>query len=120
MSETLIEISIDRLRLRTIIGFQEWERKKPQDVVISIDFRFDASAAIESDNVDDAVDYKVMTKKITTAVEASSYNLIESMAAMVHQIVRETPKVRAARVRVHKPHALRFCDDVSVQISDYD
>lgn len=120
MSKELLEISIERLKLRTIIGFQKWERTKVQDVVISISFRFDATAAIESDDVDDAIDYKVMTKKIISAVEASSFNLLESLVHMVYKVVCDTSGVVSACVVAEKPGALRFCDTVSAKICDYE
>lgn len=109
-------VRITNLKLRTIIGANDWERKIKQDVVINISFEYDASKAIKSDKLEDAVDYKTITKKIIKAVEASDFELIEKMAAMVLNIVLEEKKVKEATVRIDKPQALRFAESVSIEL----
>ena len=109
-------VKITNLRLRAIIGANDWERKLKQDVVINISFDYDAAKASRSDQLKDAVDYKVITKKIIKAVEASDYQLIEKLAAVILDIVLQDPKIKIATVRVDKPGALRFADSVSVEL----
>jgi len=116
MAKKLYEISIKNLRLRCIIGINEWERKAVQDVIVSIYFKYDASEAIENDDMHLAVNYRDITKKIISAVEQSDFNLLESLTDMIYNIVNENPKVRDADVIVEKPFALRFCDTVGVKI----
>jgi FolB domain-containing protein len=109
-------IRITDLSLKTIIGIFDWERKRKQKVVINIELEFNASKAIKTDNVDDTVDYKVITKKIIKHVEASKYFLLEKMAGSVLKIVLEDQKVKRAKVRIDKPGALRFARSVSVEL----
>ena len=108
-------IHIKNLRLRTFIGFNEEERIKKQDVVINITLKYDASAASQTDNVDDACNYKVLTKQVIEMVENRSFNLLEKMAADIIALIRELDEVLQAEVEIDKPHALRFADSVSVQ-----
>lgn len=115
-----LEIEVKNLRLRTIIGFNDWEREKPQDVVISVRLTYDANQAIESDNVEHAVDYKTITKTIIKKVEDSSFNLLESLADMIYKTVHSFNGVQKVHVTVEKPHCLRFCDNVIVRLSDYE
>lgn len=110
-------IRITNLRLRTIIGINEWERDTRQDVVINVTMDFDAGRAAKSDNIRDTVDYKTITKKIIKLVEESQFFLLEAMADRVLAIAMEDPKVLSAAVRVDKPQALRFADSVSVELS---
>lgn len=63
MSEKLTEIEIRNMRVRAILGINDWERKKKQDIVISIRFVYDADKAIRDDDVKHAVNYKTITKK---------------------------------------------------------
>ncbi len=107
-------IKIENLKLRTIVGIYEWEKKTKQDVVINIEMEFDGAKAIETDNIEDTVDYKTITKKIIAMVEGSEFNLIERIAGETMKIVMENEKVEKASVRVDKPGALRFTDSVSV------
>lgn len=110
-------IRITNLRLRTVIGVNDWERACRQDVVVNIKIGFDAGKACESDAIKDTVDYKAMTKRIIEEVEAASFFLLEKLAKRIVDIVMESPSVEEAAVRVDKPLALRFADSVSVELS---
>lgn len=107
-------IKIDNLKLRTIVGIYEWEKKTKQDVIINVEMEFDGTKAIKTDDIEDTVDYKAITKKIIAMVEGTQFNLIERIAGEAMKIVMENEKVDKASVRVDKPGALRFTDTVSV------
>lgn len=110
-------IHIERLRLRTILGVFDWERKHRQDVVVSLWLEVDAEDAFSSDDLADTCDYKALTKQIIDHVEGSSYLLVEKLAASLRDLALETPRVLAVRIRVEKPHALRFADNVAIEVS---
>ena len=110
-------ITFTNLALRTIIGFNEWERSKKQEIIINIEMDFNPENAIESDNVEDTIDYKQIKRSVIDIVENSSYNLLESLTNAILQKIMDNPRVLAARVKVDKPHALRFADSVSVEMS---
>jgi len=109
-------ISITNLKLRTIIGINDWEREKKQDIIINITIEFDAARSIQSDNIKDTIDYKKLTKRIIKDVEASQLFLLERLCQMVLDIVMEEKGVQGATVQIDKPGALRFCDSVSVEL----
>ena len=111
-------IRITNLKLRTIIGTNDWEREHTQDVVINVKINFDASKASQSDNIKDTIDYKAMTKRITQETEPSAFFLLEKLAKCILSIVMENPLVKEAVVRVDKPLALHFADSVSVELSE--
>lgn len=111
-------IRITNLKLRTIIGINDWERECKQDIVINVTIDCDATKAAKSDTIEDAVDYKTLTKRIIKEVEASSFFLLEKLAKVILNIVMENSLVREAAVRVDKPLALRFADSVSVELSE--
>ncbi len=107
-------IKIENLKLRTIVGIYDWEKEKKQDVIINIEMEFDGTKAIESDSIEDTIDYKTITKQIIDMVEGNEFNLIEKIAGDAINIVMENEKVEKACIRVDKPGALRFTDTVSV------
>jgi D-erythro-7,8-dihydroneopterin triphosphate epimerase len=111
-------IRITDITRSTIIGANEWERETPQEVIINIEFSFDASKAIETDRLDDTVNYKHLKKRIVAEVETSRYRLIEKLAARILDIVLEDARILRAAVRVDKPGALRYAKSVSVEVSD--
>lgn len=110
----MASIHIKNLRLRTFIGFNEEEKTKKQDVIVNIILRYDATTASVSDSVDDACNYKVLTKKIIALVEERSFDLLEKMSGDIIHLIATEEKVLEASVEIDKPHALRFADSVSV------
>jgi len=111
-------IRITDLKLRTIIGINDWERTSKQDIIINIKMEFDATKASQSDEIRDTVDYKLLTKKIINRVEESRYFLLEKLARQILNIVMDHQMVDAASVRVDKPFALRFADSASIELHE--
>jgi D-erythro-7,8-dihydroneopterin triphosphate epimerase len=113
----LMIIHIRNLRLRTIIGINEWERKKPQDIIINISVEFDGDKAAQSDAIEDTVNYKTMTKKIITLIESSQHFLLERLADRILDLIMGDVHIRNASVTIDKPNALRFADSVAIEAS---
>ena len=111
------KIYIRDLALRCIIGVYPEERREKQDVVINIVLECDHSAAARSDQIADAVDYKGIKKEVIKLVDASEFNLIETLADRIVQLCLANPNVQRATVTVDKPAALRFARSVAVEIS---
>lgn len=108
---------ITDLHLRTILGINDWERKEEQDVVVNIEMEFDATKAAESDNIDDTLDYKQVKQQVIDEVESSSFYLVEALVGHVLRRVMVNHQVVRAKVRIDKPHALRFSRSVSVEMT---
>jgi dihydroneopterin aldolase/D-erythro-7,8-dihydroneopterin triphosphate epimerase len=109
-------IQVKDLLLRTIIGINEEERRNRQDVLINISLYADTRAAGASDDIEDAVNYRTITKRVIKRVEESKFYLVEKMAAEIAAICLEDPRVEAVDVRVEKPGALRFARSVGVEV----
>ena len=109
-------ILIQDLMLRTIIGINDEERRNRQDVLINISLHADTRAAGASDDIEDAVNYRTITKRVIKRVEGSKFYLVERMAAEIATICLDDPRVEAVDVRVEKPGALRFARSVGVEI----
>lgn len=114
MAEDRIEIK--DLLLRAIIGINDWEREKTQDILLNITLYADLKRAGRSDAVADSVNYRNVTKKVIGLVENSSRYTVEALAADVAQLCLQEPGVKRVRVRVDKPGALRFARSVGVEI----
>ena len=109
-------ILIKDLLLRTIIGINDEERRVQQDVLINITLEADTRAAGLSDEIEDAVNYRTIAKRVIQMVEESSFYLVEKLAAEIAVICLDDPCVERACVRVEKPGALRFARSVGVEI----
>ena len=116
MSAQFATINIQNLRLRTYIGFNPEEMEKQQDIVINIQIRYEISDEVLQDRVEDALNYKTVTKKVISHVEQGRFLLLEKLVAEILAISCEHPSVNHAQVTVDKPHALRFADSVSLTL----
>jgi FolB domain-containing protein len=107
---------IKDLHLRGIVGLNEWERKKKQDILINLEVLLDTRAAGASDEVEDSINYRTLTKDIIAYVEASSHYLVEALATAIARIAVIEHGAEGVVVRVEKLGALRFSSSVGVEI----
>lgn len=110
-------IKIKNLRLRTYIGINDDEIANKQDVVINARIQYSAVAAVNSDDMANALNYRTITKQIITLVENNRFALLEKLTADVLALASAHPSVSFAEVEIDKPHALRFADSVSLTLS---
>lgn len=109
-------INVKNLRLRTFIGFNPEEMEKKQDVVINIEINYRIGDSVLEDVVEQALNYKTVTKKVISHVENGRFLLLEKLVADVLEICSEHPDVITSRATIDKPHALRFADSVSLTL----
>lgn len=112
----LATIDIRNLRLRTYIGFNPDEMAKKQDVVVNIQIRYRMAGQVLDDRVEEALNYKTITKKVISIVESGRFLLLEKLVSDVLDACKSHPSVMFSRVTVDKPHALRFADSVSLTL----
>lgn len=111
------KIFVKDLLVRGIIGINPEERIKLQDILINMVLYADTRDAAETDDIDKAVNYKSITKRIIEHVEASSDYLVEKLVNDIARIVlTEFEGVERVQVRVEKPGALRFARSVGIEI----
>jgi len=109
-------IFLHDLRVETVIGIWEWERKIRQTVAIDLDMSTDIRKAAASDTVEDTLNYKSVAKRVQSFVEESSFQLVETLAEKIAAIILGEFDVAWVRVRVNKPGAIRGARDVGVLI----
>jgi FolB domain-containing protein len=110
------QIIIKDLVARGIIGVNDSEREKPQEILINIVLMADLHKAGESDDITDTVNYRTVSKKAIAHAEAAQRFTVEALAADIARICLEEPAVQQVRVRVEKPGAVRFAKSVGVEI----
>ncbi len=109
-------IYLHGLTVDAVIGIWEWERKIRQKVVIDIDMDADIRKAAASDSVEDTLNYKLVAKRVIELAETSGFQLVETLAEGVADIVRNEFGVPWVRVKINKPGAIRGSRDVGVII----
>ncbi|MEM8685063.1 MAG: dihydroneopterin triphosphate 2'-epimerase [Pseudomonadota bacterium] len=117
MTRTVATIRIHNLRLRTFIGFNPEERVKKQDIVINAEVAYTLPDGVFEDRVEDALNYKTITKAIIELVENGQFLLLEKLVGDVLKLCTADSSVQRASVTIEKPHALRFADSVSLTLN---
>ncbi|NIF46520.1 dihydroneopterin triphosphate 2'-epimerase [Enterobacter sp. Ap-1006] len=110
-------IRIKNLRLRTFIGIKEEEIANRQDIVINVALHYPAGKARESEDINDALNYRTVTKDIIQLVENNRFSLLEKLTQDVLNIACAHPWVTYAEVEIDKLYALRYADSVSITLS---
>ncbi|MFC3396218.1 dihydroneopterin triphosphate 2'-epimerase [Brenneria rubrifaciens] len=112
-------IRIKNLRLRTFIGIKEEEINNKQDVVINVVVHYPAARSRNSENIDDALNYRTITKNIIRHVEENRFALLEKLTQDVLNIASDHDWITYAEVEVDKLFALRYADSVSMTMCYY-
>lgn len=116
MATPMDTIFIRDLRVTTVVGIWEWERRMAQVVSIDLDMAAEVSKAAASDAIEDTLDYKAVAKRVIRLVEESRFQLIETMAERIAAIVMQEFSIPWVRVTVRKPWAVRGSRDVGLVI----
>jgi FolB domain-containing protein len=109
-------VFISGLAARGIIGINDWEREKPQEILINLDLFGDLSKAGKSDDLKESFNYSIISKKALNLAESAHRYTVEALAEDLANLCLEEPGVRKVRVRVEKPGAVRFSRSVGVEI----
>ncbi len=110
------QVFITDLSARGIIGINDWEREKPQEILINIVLFGDLHKAGLSDDINDSVNYRSVAKKVMAHAETAKRLTVEALAADLARLCLEEPRVERVRVKVEKPGAVRFSRSVGVEI----
>lgn len=109
-------IFIEDLLVRGIIGINDWEREKPQDILINIIITADLKRAGETDDISHSVNYRTISKKAQSIAETAERLTVEALAEDIANSCLEEPGVLKVRVKVEKPNAVRFARSVGVEV----
>ncbi|MDE2496758.1 MAG: dihydroneopterin aldolase [Xanthomonadaceae bacterium] len=109
-------VFIEALEVETVIGIYDWERNLRQKVVLDIEMAFDNRKPAASDKIEDTVNYKAVSKRLIAFIEASQFELVETLAERCAAIIRDEFGVPWVRLRLAKPGAVTGSKAVGVVI----
>lgn len=109
-------IYLNDLRIDTVIGIFDWERRIRQTVVFDLEMGADIRRAAASDDIADTLNYKAVAKRLIQFVSESEFQLVETLAEKVAAIILDEFDVPWVRVRLNKQGAVRGARDVGVII----
>ena len=109
-------VFIRQLRLEAVIGIHDWERERPQPLVMDLELAADVRRAAASDRIQDALDYHAVSRRITEYVAGSDFQLVETLAERCAELLQREFHVRWLRLVLHKPGAVDNAASVGVII----
>ncbi len=110
------KVIIQDLLVRGIIGINDWERKRAQDILLNITLFTDTHRAGATDSIVDCVDYSKMSKRLQAHAESAARLTVEALANDLVKICLEDKGVQRVVLRVEKPGAVRFAKSVGVEV----
>lgn len=109
-------IFVRELEIETVIGIYDWERKIKQTIVLDLEMATDIRKAAATDNIDDTLDYKAVSKRLISFVSESEFLLVETLAERIAEIVLNEFSVPWVRLVLNKRGALSASRDVGIII----
>jgi len=109
-------IYLHDLKVECVIGIFDWERRTKQTIHIDVDMAWDIAKAAKSDQIEDTLDYKAVSKRLQQFVGESSFQLVETLAEQVAQVILQEFPTPWVRIRINKRGAVRGATDVGVII----
>lgn len=109
-------IYLKDLRIETIIGIYDWERRTKQTVILDIEMGADITKAAATDAIEDTLNYKAVAKRIIAFVSDSEFELVETLAEKITEILLNEFNIPWCKLRLNKQGAVRGVRDVGVII----
>lgn len=109
-------VFIEGLEVEVLIGIYDWERRIRQPLVFDLELAFDNRVPAASDAIADTLDYKAISRRIVALAQDSGHGLVETLAEQVAGVLLAEFPVRALRLKLSKPGAVRGARAVGVLI----
>lgn len=109
-------VFIQGLKIDTVIGIYDWERKIRQDIVLDLEMSADIKAASETDNIEQTLDYKAVSKRLIDFVQNAQFELVETLAEKITQIILNEFGVEQVKLTLNKGKAVTGARGVGVII----
>ncbi|MEN8169732.1 MAG: dihydroneopterin aldolase [Pseudomonadota bacterium] len=116
-------IYLKELNIDTVIGIYDWERRIKQTVCFDLEMATDIRKAAASDAIEHTLDYKSVAKRLIQFVGESQFQLVETLAERVAELIVTEFRVPWVKVTLNKKGAVRHAAGVGILIersaSDY-
>lgn len=106
-------LRIQKIKAFTTLGITDEERAQPRPILVSLIIDYDHEKAVESDDVEHAYDYALIENVIVSELAQRQFNLLETAAVFVCQLMLGNERAREVTVEIEKPGVMRFAETVS-------
>ncbi|RKZ81217.1 MAG: dihydroneopterin aldolase [Gammaproteobacteria bacterium] len=100
------KIFLNDLKIDTFIGIYDWEKETLQTLEFDLEIDWDIRAAAASDDIADTLNYGDIAQTVVNFVEASRYQLIETLAEDLCGLLLKEYPIPKLKLILSKPVAL--------------
>ena len=112
-------IFLDSLEIPTDIGFHHFEVGEPQRLLVSVEVWLEENSPPAGDDPAAVWDYDLLRREVMRLAGERRYNLQETLAHSIYQMVAARGGVRALRVKTCKPDIYPDAHGVGVEIASF-
>lgn len=91
------------LKIDTVIGVYDWEREILQTLQFDVEMDWDIAKAAVSDQIEYTLDYGAIAETIVSFVQASRFQLIETLAERVAALLLSNYPIPQLKLTLTKP-----------------
>jgi dihydroneopterin aldolase len=113
------KIFLEDYELPVDIGFHEFEVGNPQRLLITVEVWVDEETFVESDREAEAWNYDFLRHEIAALAKSRRFNLQETLARGIYELVAARKGVTALRVVMRKPDIYPDCKGVGVELASF-
>lgn len=106
-------LRIQKLKAFTTIGITDEERAQPRPLLLSLIIDYDHEQAVANDTIEHAYDYALIENVVVSELSQRQFQLLETVAVFICQLLLGNEKAREVTVEVEKPGVMRFAEGVS-------
>jgi len=110
------KVFIEGLEIDALIGIYDWERRIRQTLRFDLEMGFDNREPAATDNIEDTLNYKAVSRRLVEVVSQSDFGLVETLAERCAEVVLSEFNVEWLRLKLSKPGAVRGAVAVGVII----
>jgi dihydroneopterin aldolase len=109
-------IFLQEVKVETHLGVPNWERLKPQTIVLDIELAMPHSRSCTSDAIDDTIDYGQIVSRIRETLASRQFQLVEALAEHLCQLILDEFGTPWVKLKVGKPGILLGVKQLGVMI----
>jgi dihydroneopterin aldolase len=113
------KIVLENYALPVDIGFHAFEVGNPQRLLITVEVWVDEATFVQSDEESEAWNYDFLRLEIAELARSRRFNLQETLARAIYELVAARKGVTALRVVTRKPDVYPDCDGVGVELASF-
>jgi dihydroneopterin aldolase len=113
------KIVLEDFTVSADIGFHDFEVGAPQRLSVTIEVWLEPDSFPHSDEGAEAWDYDFLRRDVAALVSARRYNLQETLARAIYELVAARCGVAALRVSTRKPDIYPDCAGVGVELASF-